>query len=70
MEDVETAVIRVVAVAEDGVHTVLGDSQLRSPLVELRRGNEVPELLGDEGECRVVASGHTSHDVKGNVVWK
>ncbi|KAH0890365.1 LOW QUALITY PROTEIN: hypothetical protein HID58_052794, partial [Brassica napus] len=61
--DVETAVTRV-AVAEKSVET------LRSPLVELRRVNEFPELLGDEGECRVVASGHTSYDVKGDVVWK
>ena len=42
MEDVETAVTRV-AVAEESIDTVFGDAQLRSPLVELSRGNEFPE---------------------------
>ena len=65
--DVETEITGA-AVAQDGVDTVLGDAQLRSPLVELRRGGEIPETLGDEGECRVVASGHASDDVNGEVV--
>ncbi|KAH0859595.1 hypothetical protein HID58_087856 [Brassica napus] len=42
VEDVETAVTRV-AVAEESIDTVFGDAQLRSPLVELSRGNEFPE---------------------------
>ncbi|KAH0894126.1 hypothetical protein HID58_056555 [Brassica napus] len=49
VENVETGVTRV-AVSEESVDTVLGDSQLRPPLVELRGSNEFPESLGDEGE--------------------
>lgn len=57
-EDVETAVTRI-AVAVESIDTVFGDTKLRSPLVELSRGNEFPETLGDEGETRVVTSGYS-----------
>ena len=49
---------------------MFGDAKLRSPLVELSRGNEFPETLGDEGETRVVTSGYSSYDINGDVVWK
>lgn len=69
VEDVETGVARA-AVVEESVDTVLGDSQLRSRLVELRGSDEFPESLGDEGESWVTAYWHTSYDVDGDVVWK
>ncbi|KAF2614330.1 hypothetical protein F2Q70_00013061 [Brassica cretica] len=59
VENVETGVTRV-AVSEESVDTVLGDSQLRPPLVELRGSNEFPESLGDEGESWVMATWYAS----------
>ena len=69
VEDVETGVTSV-GVTEESVDTVMGDSQLRLPLVELRESNEFPESLGDEGESWVMASWHTSYDIDDDVFWK